>query len=242
MEDLAVATTTVREFLVHKSPSKCRVYALRRGGIDTLELVTTLGGGHLQHTDELLAELNDFLLTRNDERLTAVCGRLPDAVQIAVRTFVDTQCAAELGEFSPWAPIDPVREMYFDDQTPDFEDMLSAAYLVGLGIRVSNNLDEDGEIEWTVELFDSNAVVAADAEPRTWALPTGVRLDHTWTSQQMAGDPVVNAVAEARRASAAGHWVRLHSIEHDDPDNPGTSTDELVVDIFDAPIPASEEK
>ncbi|MGN9911634.1 hypothetical protein ACTMTJ_29160 [Phytohabitans sp. LJ34] len=166
--------------------------------------------------------------------------RLPDAVRIAVRSFVRERCAFELGAFTGYGPIDEIRLCYFSHADEEFIQYLDAAYVIGLGIRATNELGSAGDVSWEVQLLSDEVFVPAAAESRTWTLPQTPVL-RTWTSEEAVRDPVVSAVAVARKASDDGYWVRLHTLAKGDGEveMDSTSTSTFVVDVFDAPIPRS---
>jgi hypothetical protein len=223
---------TVREFLAHKTPGKSRVFAIDTDEPQVLEAVTTLGADDLHRTDSLLDGLNVHLLTRDENDLNELLAGFPDAVRIGVRDFIDRRCPEPPpGVFGEFGPVERVRLMYLDGE--DMEEFVQAAYLVDLGIRLTNEADARGRVDWELELLTEEATVPPGAEPRTWALPDAPLL-FTWISKYAKGDAVTNAVEVALEASADGHWVRLHSFEHN-----GAS--ELRVDVFDVPPPVIEE-
>lgn len=223
---------TVREFLAHKTPGKSRVFAIDTDEPQFLEAVTTLGADDLHRTDSLLDGLNVHLLTRDENDLDELLAAFPDAVRIGVRDFLTRRCPAPPpGVFGEFGPVERVRLMYLDGD--DVEEYVQAAYLVDLGIRVTNEADARGRVDWELELLTEEATVAPGAEPRTWALPDAPLL-FTWISKYAKGNAVTNAVEVALEASADGHWVRLHTFEHN-------GAGELRVDVFDVPPPVIEE-
>lgn len=230
----------VYQFLAHRSPSKSRVFALVRSGEDRLEAVTTLGAADADATDALVSALNSYLAERDEKPLQAVLDRMPDAVRIAVRNFVGERCTFELGAFTGYGPVDDIRLCYFSQADEEFIQYLDAAYVIGLGIRASNEVESAGTVSWEVQLLSDEVFVPAGAEPRTWTLPQAPLL-RTWTSEEAVRDPVVSAVAVARKASDDGHWVRLHTLAKGDGEveMDSTSTSTFVVDVLDAPIPRS---
>lgn len=223
---------TIREFLAHKTPGKSRVFAIDGDRPQFLEAVTSLGADDLHRTDDLLDGLNFFLITRDDNDLAKLLGDFPDAVRLGVLEFVAARCPAPPpGAFGELGPIEQVQVFYVDEE--DVEKFVQAAFLVGLGVRLSNETDA-GEIGWHFELLSGEAFVPLGTDPRTWELPAGTPLLSTWSSRFAKGDPVSAAVEVALAASADDHWVRLHTFEID-----GTS--EIRVDVFDVPIPVGEE-
>ncbi|GAA4456541.1 hypothetical protein [Phytohabitans houttuyneae] len=230
----------VYPFLAHRSPSKSRIFALVRADEDRLEAVTTLGAADVDATDGLVSALNSYLADRDEESLRAVVDRLPEAVRIAVRNFLRERCAFELGAFTAYGPIDDIRLCYFSRADEEFIRYLESAYMIGLGIRVTNELGSSGNVDWEVQLRSEEVFVPASAEPRAWALPQAPVL-RTWTSAETRRDPVLSAVAVARGASDDGYWVRLHTIAKGDGEieMESSSTSTFVVDVFEAPIPVS---
>lgn len=223
---------TIREFLAHTTPGKSRVFAIDTDEPQSLEAVTSLGADDLHHTDSLLDGLNVYLITRDENDLTDRLADFPEAVRIGVQDFVKRRCTAPpLGAFGEFGPIERVRLIYLDGD--DLEDFVQAAYLVDLGVRLTNEADARGRIDWELELLTEEAVVAPGAEARTWALPGSAPLLFTWISKYAKGNAVTNAVEVAREASADGHWVRLHTFGHD-------SGSEIRVDVLDVPPPVIE--
>ncbi len=223
---------TVREFLAHKTPGRSRVFAIDSDQPQFLEAVTSLGADDLHRTDDLLDGLNFFLITRDEEDLGKLLADFPEAVRIGVRDFVANRCPAPPpGAFGELGPIEQVQVFYVDGV--DVERFVQAAFLVGLGVRLSNEAGGD-ETGWHFELLSGEAFVQLGEDPRTWELPEGTPLLSTWSSRFAKGDPVSAAVELALEASADGHWVRLHTFEID-----GVS--EVRVDVFDVPPPVMEE-
>jgi hypothetical protein len=221
------------------------VFALVKDPDDRLEVVTTLGAGDLHLSDELISALNDFLPDRDNAALQTVLDRAPSPVRMAVQQYLKDKCAPEVGTVATYGPIDVVRHaVYFSRIDDELEDYLEGAYMIGLGIRMSNELGTDGEVDWVLKLLSDEVSVPASAEPRSWELPAEVKLLSTWTSKQLpAGHgPVRSALKAAATASAEGHWVRVHTLlhSHRDEDFEGSGTSEFVVDVVDAPIPAQE--
>ncbi|WP_143658457.1 Maf-like protein [Embleya scabrispora] len=212
-----------------------------------MEAVTTLGAGDLHLTEELVDALNSFLADRDDTALQAMLDRVPKPVCMAARQYLKDKCAPKVGAFTECGPIDIVRTaVYFSRLDDEIEDYLDGAYMIGLGIRMSNERDSDGDIGWVIQLRSDEVTVPANAEPRTWALPTEVKLLETWTSKQPLDDlgPVRGALKVAGAASAEGRRVRVHTLLHSDRDVDfeGNGTSEFVVDVFDAPIPHDSEE
>lgn len=204
--------------------------------------MTTLGAGDLHLTEEVVDALNGFLADRDDTALEVVLNRLPKPVCMAVQQYLKEKCPPVLGAFTEFGPIDVVRPaVCFRDIDDELEEYLEGAYMIGLGIRMSNERDSEGGVEWVMQLLSDEVSVPASAEPRTWELPEEAKLLRTWTSKQRVGrvGPVRSALDVAEEASAKGRWVRIHTLLHSDRDVDfeGSGTSEFVVDIFDAPIP-----
>ncbi|MEU5088162.1 hypothetical protein [Streptomyces sp. NPDC021356] len=204
--------------------------------------MTTLGAGDLHLTEELVDALNGFLADRDDTALEVVLNRVPMPVRMATQQYLKEKCPPMLGEFTGFGPIDVVRPaVYFRDIDDELEEYLEGAYMIGLGIRMSNEQDSEGDVEWVVQLLSDEVSVPASAEPRTWELPAEAKLLQTWTSKRRTGPvgPVGGALNVAEEASAQGRWVRIHTLLHSDRDVDfeGNGTSEFVVDVFDAPIP-----
>lgn len=232
----------VHSFIAHTTPGRSRVFALVKGPHDRLEAVTTLGASDLHMTDELVGCLNGFLADRDDAALREVLDCFPGPVRMAARRYLEDKCAPEVGAFNGYGPIDVVREaVYFRRVDDELEEYLDGAYLIGLGIRLSNERGSDGDVGWVLQLRSDEVSVPASAEPRSWELPADTPLLKTWTSRQpLAGlGPVRGALEAAEAASAEGRWVRVHTVLHSDRDVAfeGSGTSEFVVDVLDAPIP-----
>ncbi|MBY8889340.1 hypothetical protein K7472_31530 [Streptomyces sp. PTM05] len=218
------------------------MFALVKDPHDQLEVVTTLGADDLHLTTELVNALNGFLSDRDETVLETLLDVFPIPVSMAVQQYVKNKCAPVLGAFNGYGPIDVVREaVYFSRGSDDLEEYLDSAYMIGLGVRVSNQRSEDGDVGWDLQLLSDEVSVPASAEPRTWELPSDVKLLKTWTSAQLLDScgPVGSALSVAEGASDQGRWVRIHTLLHSDRDIEfeGSGTSEFVVDIFDAPIP-----
>jgi hypothetical protein len=235
----------IHSFIAHTSPGRSKVFALVRGPRDELEAVTTLGGEDLHLTGEVVGALNCFLADRNETALDVVLECLPKPVRMGVQHYLSSKCPPTLGTFTEVGPVEVVRPaVYFGKIDDELEEYLESAYMIGLGIRMSNARTSDGRVEWVVQLLSDEVSVPASAEPRTWALPAGTKLLNTWTSgQRPAGiGPVRGALNEAQNASTQGRWVRIHTLLHSyrDVDFEGCGTSEFTVDVFDAPIPARD--
>lgn len=233
---------TIREFLAHTSPGKSRVFAIDGDRPQFLEAVTSLSADDLHRTGDLLDTLNTYLVSRDDAVLADALSELPGAVRIAVLDFMKEHCPPPpLGYFGDFGPIDQLRLDYFEDEDV-LKEYVEAAYLIGLGVRVSNQAGVRGRVSWQVELLSDEVFVPAGGDPRTWALPPAPLLS-TWTSRLAKGDPVASAFEVALTASADGHRVRLHTFTYGKADNiyDAGSTSEVRVDVFAAPVSAREE-
>ncbi|MFE9459501.1 hypothetical protein [Streptomyces californicus] len=218
------------------------MFALVRRPGGELEAVTTLGAGDLHLTGELVSALNSFLYDRDDSALGKVLDRLPKPVRMATQQFLKDKCAPVMGAFTECGPVEVVREaVFFGRIDEELEEYLESAYMIGLGIRMSNERQRDGGVGWVIHLLSDEVSVPASAEPRTWAVPAGANLARTWTSKQQVGGagPVRGALQVAEEATTQGRWVRIHTLLHSryDVDFEGSGTSEFVVDVFDAPIP-----
>ncbi|WP_030670024.1 hypothetical protein [Streptomyces rimosus] len=234
----------IHSFIVHTSPGRSRVFALVKSPGDELEAVATLGAGELHLTGELVSALNSFLYDRDDHALGEVLDRVPKAVRMAVQQYLKDKCAPVMGAFTERGPVEVVRKaVFFGQIDEELEEYLEGAYMIGLGIRMSNE-QRAGGIGWVIRLLNDEVSVPASAEPRTWAIPEGAKLARTWTSKEKAGKagPVRGALQVAADATVEGRWVRIHTLLHShyDVDFEGSGTSEFVVDVFDAPIPLSK--
>jgi hypothetical protein len=235
----------VHSFTAHTSPGRSRVFALVKDSYDQLEAVTTLGADDLHLTTELVDALNCFLYDRDEVALNSLLEVFPKPVRMAVQQYVKNKCAPVMGAFNECGPIDVVRgAVYFSGGSDDLEEYLDGAYMIGLGVRVSNQRSEDGDVGWVLQLLSDEVSVPASAEPRAWELPSDVKLLQTWTSAQLleVRGPVSSALSVAEAASSQGQWVRIHTLLHSDldVDFEGSGSSEFVVDIFDAPIPLDD--
>lgn len=238
-------TEMTHSFIAHTSPGRSRVFALVRSPADELEAVTTLGAGDLHLTGELVSALNSFLYDRDDSALGKVLDRVPKPVRMAAQQYLRNRCEPVMGAFTEYGPVEVVREaVYFSQIDAELEEYLESAYMIGLGIRMSNERLRDGGVGWVIRLLNDEVSVRASAEPRTWALPEGAKLVRTWTSRQMTGSvsPVRGALQVAVDATDRGRWVRIHTLLHSryDVDFEGSGTSEFVVDVFDSPIPLKQ--
>ncbi|MFC4063504.1 hypothetical protein [Actinoplanes subglobosus] len=237
----------IREFVAHTSPGKGRIFALVDGDY-SLEAVTTLGSNDLNLVAALVSGLNNYLADRDEAPLTAILDQLPNAVQIAIRNFIKTRCHFEVGMYTDCGFNEVVRqEVSFGPLragflVEEFTDYLAAAYMLGLGIRVTNEVD-DGEVFWSVELRADEAFIPAGEEPRTWPLPPDVPVLSIWISESTHDGPTASAVRAALDASEKGHWTRIHTIAHGGVRSTRgwSATSEFVVDVLDAPIPTAKE-
>ncbi|MFJ3616193.1 hypothetical protein [Streptomyces hydrogenans] len=204
--------------------------------------MTTLGAADLHLTGQLVGALNSFLYDRDDSALGKVLDRVPKPVRMAAQQYLRIRCEPVMGAFTEYGAVEAVREaVYFSQIDAELEEYLQGAYMIGLGIRMSNERLRDGGVGWAVQLLSDEVSVRASAEPRTWALPEGVKLVRTWTSKQRTGDvgPVRGALQVAADATDQGRWVRIHTLLHSryDVDFEGSGTSEFVVDVFDSPVP-----
>ncbi|GAA3739030.1 hypothetical protein HDA32_005219 [Spinactinospora alkalitolerans] len=232
----------IERFVAHHSPSKARIFALTNEGEHDLEAVTTLSADHTALAGELVDALNFHLFERDEDELTSVLDQLPDPVQTAVRRFLHEAGPPAPGDYTDMGPISTVRQIYFSDSPEDVIEFLDAAYMIGFGVRVANEIRSDGETGWEFQMRSEESFVPATAEPRSWPLPEGLPLIRTWTSKEpTGGHPAGAAFAVARKASLEGRYVRIHTLSHgDSSDAEGTATSEFVVDVFDAPLPNEE--
>lgn len=232
----------IRKFIAHTSPGKSRIFALADGSPDCLEAVTSLGAEDLHLTDKLVLELNDFLATRNEAELAAVLDALPNPVRMAVNQFLAGRCAPQPGAFNLYGPLEVVREAYFGGVDDEFEEYVSGAYMIGLGIRITNEQREDGRVSWTIQLLSDEVMLPASAELRGWALPEAVKVARTWIGAEAERNVVHEALALADAAGRTGQWVRVHTVyQSDDEDLESSGGSTFVVDVFDAPIPLDDD-
>lgn len=231
----------IRTFIAHTSPGKSRIYALAEGAPDRLEAVTSLGADDLHLTDMLVIELNDFLATRDGNALGTVLEQVPDPVRIAINRFLANRCAAELGAFNVYGRLEVVREAYFSAVDEEIEQYVGGAYMIGLGIRMTNERRADGRVGWGIQVRSDEVMLPASAELRGWALPDGVKMARIWTGAEAETNVVREALAVAESAGKSGQWARVHTVyQSDDEDLEGPGDSTFVVDVFDAPIPLDD--
>lgn len=232
----------IERFIAHQTPAKARVFALTNVSDYALQAVTTLSGDHTRFTAELVDALNLRIFEKQVEGLNGVLERLPGPVQTSIRRFFDDVGAPDPYSYTEMGPIKVVREFYFGDRSKELLDFLEAAYMIGLGVRISNEIDGDGDIGWNFELRSEEAFVPAGADPRSWPLPGGRRSIRAWTSREpTGGDPARAALTIAREASKQNKYVRVHTFACGISDDPSDMiTSEIAVDVFDAPIPLME--
>lgn len=78
------------------------------------------------------------------------------------------KCAPVLGAFNGYGPIDVVREaVYLGGVDDELEEYLDGAYMIGLGIRMSNERHRGGDVWWGPQLLSDEVSVPTSAEPRT---------------------------------------------------------------------------
>lgn len=198
----------IRKFIAHTSPGKSRLFALADGAPDHLEAVTSLGADDLHLTDKLVTELNDLLATRNETELATVLEAVPNPVRMAVNQFLKDRCAPQPGAFNLYGPLEVVREAYFLAMDDEFEEYVSGVYMIGLGIRITNEQGEDGRVSWAIQLLSDDVMLPASAELRGWALPEAVKVARTWTSAEAEHNVVREALALADAAGRNGQWVQ----------------------------------
>jgi hypothetical protein len=233
----------IRKFIAHTSPGKSRIFALASGTPDYLEAVTSLGADGLHLTDRLVIELNGFLATRDESELGSVLEAVPNPVRMAVNQFLKDRCVPQPGAFNLYGPLEVVREVYFLSADDEFEEYVSGAYMIGLGIRITNEQREGGRVGWVIQLLSDEVMLPASAELRGWALPDGVKVLRTWTGAEAERDVVREALAVAAEAGANGQWARVHTVyQSDDEDLESSGGSTFVVDVFDAPIPLDEDE
>ncbi|MFJ4438473.1 hypothetical protein [Streptomyces sp. NPDC088923] len=232
----------IHSFIAHTSPGRSRIFALVKGPRDELEAVTTLGADDLPLTGELVDTLNSFLAERDETSLGAVLDGVPQPVRLAVRRYLAENCTPIPGMFTGYGPVEVVRPaVYFSEVDDELEEYLESAYMIGLGIRMSNERRSEGGTGWIVQLLSDEISVPPGAELRTWPLPVDAKLMETWSSNRPTGGigPVRSALDVAEEASDKARWVRIHTLLRRERDSEfeGSATSEFVVDIFDAPIP-----
>ncbi|MFJ5228166.1 hypothetical protein [Streptomyces sp. NPDC088400] len=196
----------------------------------------------LHLTRELVSALNSFLADRDESALGKVLDRIPKPVRMATQQYLKDKCPPMLGAFTGYGPVEVVREtVVFGGIDEELEEYLEGAYTIGLGIRMSNERGRNGGVGWVIRLLSDEVSAPASGELRTWAVPAGAKLLHTWTSKQRASGagPILGALQVAADATDQGRWVRIHTLPHSryDVDFEGSGTSEFVVDVFDTPIP-----
>jgi hypothetical protein len=237
----------IERFIAHHTPAKARLFALTNDGEHGLQAVTTLPNDQTRLTTELVDALNLSLFERREDELNSVLERLPAPVRTAIRRFLHDVGEPDPHAYTESGPISVVRQICFlgddGDDSEELVEFLQAACVIGLGVRVANEVDGDGDIGWNFELRSEEAFVPASAEPRSWPLPPGLWPIRTWTSRERTGGhPARAAFAIAQEASRQGRYARIHTFARGiSDDSDGTLTLEFAVDVFDAPIPLSED-
>ncbi|WP_017600953.1 hypothetical protein [Nocardiopsis lucentensis] len=234
----------IERFVAHHTPTKARIFALTIDSNRGLQAVTTLSGAQTQLTEDLVDALNLRLFEGREDDMNGVLERLPEPVQTAARRFFHDAGKPDPHRYTDMGPISVVRHLYFTDNPEELVEFLDAAYMMGFGVRVSNEVQSDGDIGWSFEMRSEEVFVPASAEPRSWPLPEDMQAIRTWTSREpTGGHPARAAFAIAHEASQHGRYVRIHTFAHGSSDDPeDTLTSEFAVDVFDAPIPPSEEE
>ena len=233
----------VRKFVAYRSAGKSKIFALTQGPVEALEAVTSLGSDDARMTDDLVRELNFFLIERDEKSLDAVLSRFPNAVQMAVRAFLSEWCQPQLGMMSIFGAVEPLRSIHVDNDH-EFREFVDAAYLLGLGVEAWNEISSDGDAWWAVQFSTAEPFVRASEGGRAWLPPENARLASTWTSRDhKKGNIIDHAVQIAQAATSRGKWAYLHTFEKsDDERTDGHTVSEIVVDVFDASIPTSSDE
>lgn len=230
---------TIDRFLLHKAPSKHRIFALvLDGGTEELEAVATLHKDDLHASGELLGAMMATLGTGDPTPVEETLEALPEAVAAGVRQFLPSDHAPELGSRMSTGALNRSLSRVFVEDEPDDPDrgqvgaFLQSAWMIPVAIRVDNMRQDNGDLWWRVHTFEAVPFIEdGEQEPRSWTLPNDVPLNRTLTSEDLdeAFDQVVRAADE-------GKWVRIHLSDHD-PEDEGFSDLVWLVDIFDAPPP-----
>lgn len=240
---MASDRTQVRQFVVHKSASKHRIFAVQNW-TDQLEAVTTLD----PTVDELMADrlatvLNEALATSDLSSFKPMLDQLPEPVKLSVTAFFQSHTSTEPGDITSFgAPVYFIRLAYISDEE-ELEYQMSAAYDLGIGARIHNTTNDADTTVWVLELRTDPGFAPLGQAARSWPLPADARLLHTWTSEHAGNDPTAAAMAVARQANGEGHLTRLHIVERatDGGPHPRESL-EWVVDVFDTPVPTEEDE
>ncbi|HWO60179.1 MAG TPA: hypothetical protein VNO31_09120 [Umezawaea sp.] len=229
---------SVRRFLAHKNSGKSRLFAVRH---DTLEAVTTLGVGDVERTDDIVRALDVYLSVRDEVALEEALRGLPDAVLLAIRGYLRSRATPEPGTFGPNGLVEVVRRARFPLESGTIEQYLSGAYVIGLGIRVENLVDDRDRHRWAVVLLNGMPFVPMGGEARAWRLPDGSRVEAEWIKGDAPGRQVPAALTAARKAAAAGRRVRIHTYLQGDGKHwlDGAMTTSAVVDVFNEPPPTN---
>lgn len=222
------------QFFVHQNQGICRVLAISRDDENSLEVLTTLDATDQPHADRLVRGLNVLANEHDDGPLAEVLSDLPQPAQLEVRTFIQNRNTPSApGTYSEaYGPLCRVR-CIFTTNDDDARDWLSAAYLIGLGVRATNEMTHDGIVGWTIELLNAEPSFASLDDLRAWSESDRTPVESTWTSDGQ-GHPIEQAWSVAQQASRSGHMVRLHTCEL-------RNASKAAVDVFDAPIPASRD-
>lgn len=221
------------QFAAHQTQGKSRIFAIDHVNQARLEVVTTLDGADAVHTDRLIDALDALVNERAEEPLAEVLAVFPQAVQLGVRDYAQRRRhAPKPGTYSEAYGRLSVLRVIYTTSRHDLYDLMSAAYLIGLGIRTTNERPLDGNMGWELNLLTAEPYFDSTDELRRWSESLGYPLLSTWISDNR---PVEEGLDIALKASRDGHLVRLHSCEL-----PGES--KIVVDVYDAPIPVEREE
>lgn len=230
---------TIDRFLLHKAPSKHRIFALvLDGGTEELEAVATLHKDDLHLSSELLGAMMTTLGTGDPTPVEETLESLPEAVAAGVRQYLPSDHAPEPGSRRYSGALNSsLNKIFVPDEPSDFDRgqisaLLEAAWTIPVAVRADNMITEEGGLYWRVHFFQEVPFIEdSEQEPRSWALPDGVPLNRTLINDDLdeVWDHVVQAADE-------GKWVRIHLSEHD-PDDEGIGDNVWLVDIFDAPPP-----
>lgn len=218
-----------KHFAVHSTPSKHRIFAVDPASRLRLEVVTTLDASDAGYVDELLDALNEWVNLQDEEPLSEVLESLPQAVRLGVRDYMQRRPRPTPGTFHEgYGPMARLRLMSTSD-LDDLADLVDAAYLVGLGLRVTTERDARGEVSWEIAMYTAEPSFDTVDELRAWTKSSSrYPLSSTWVGDE---DPVEQGLQVATEAAERDRHVCLHSCEL------ATGQSVIAVDVFDVSIP-----
>src|SRR5690606_11028675 len=151
---------TIDRFLLHKAPSKHRIFALvLDGGTEELEAVATLHKDDLHLSSELLGAMMTTLGTGDPTPVEETLESLPEAVAAGVRQYLPSDHAPEPGSRRYSGALNSsLNKIFVPDEPSDFDRgqisaLLEAAWTIPVAVRADNMITEEGGLYWRVHFF-----------------------------------------------------------------------------------------